>query len=104
MVNIGDVQHRPTVTFDKLRSRKRDKKYMDNPLQTQRNKCHTVDSKKCLSCGCTENMGTRKYCSVACRKNLRHQLNIRTGLLKALNTRYATFYFTEALLIMDVLP
>ena len=77
---------------------------MDNPLQTQRNKCHTVDLKKCLSCGCTENMGTRKYCSVACRKNLRHQLNIRTGLLKALNTRYATFYFTEALLIMDVLP
>lgn len=31
-------------------------------------------------------------------------MNIRTGLLKALNARYATFYFTGALLIMDVLP
>jgi hypothetical protein len=49
-------------------------------------------------------MGTRKYCSVACRKKLRHQLNIRTGLLKALNARYATFYFTDELLVMDVLP
>ena len=77
---------------------------MDNPLQTQCNKFPGVDLKRCLSCGTTENMGTRKYCSVACRKKLRHQLNVRTGLLKALNTRYATFYFTEELLIMDVLP
>jgi hypothetical protein len=77
---------------------------MGNPLQSQRNKRPGVDSKKCLSCGSTENRGIRKYCSVACRKKLRHQLNIRTGLLKALNTRYATFYFTEELLVMDVLP
>ena len=77
---------------------------MDNPLQTQRNKFTGVDPKRCLSCGTTENMGTRKYCSVECRRKLRHQLNVRTGLLKALNARYATFYFTEALLIMDVLP
>ncbi len=77
---------------------------MGKPLQTQHNKRHSVDPKKCLSCGTTENMGNRKYCSVACRKKLRHQLNIRTGLLKALNARYATFYFTDELLIMDVLP
>jgi len=77
---------------------------MGKPLQTQHNKRHGVIPKKCLSCGTTENMGTRKYCSVACRKKLRHQLNIRTGLLKALNARYATFYFTDELLIMDVLP
>lgn len=83
---------------------KRDKKDMGNPVQTKRSKFSGVDPKRCLSCGSTENMGTRKYCSVACRKKLRHQLNVRTGLLKALNTRYATFYFTEELLIMDVLP
>ncbi|MBW2513585.1 MAG: J domain-containing protein [Deltaproteobacteria bacterium] len=77
---------------------------MTNPLQTQQGKFPGADQKKCLSCGTTENMGTRKYCSVACRKKLRYQLNIRTGLLKALNARYATFYFTEALLIMDILP
>ena len=78
--------------------------HMGNPLQTRRNKLPAADLNRCLSCGTTENTGTRKYCSVACRKKLRHQLNIRTGLLKALNARYATFYFTEALLIMDVLP
>lgn len=38
-----------------------------------------------------------------CRQKLRHQLNVRSGLLKALNTRYATFYFTDEMLIMDVL-
>jgi len=58
----------------------------------------------CLSCGQRQDMGSRKYCSVTCRQQLRHQLNIRTGLLKALNTRYATFYFTDKLLVLDVLP
>ena len=77
---------------------------MGKPLQTQPKPLSNVDSKRCLSCGTKENMATRKYCSVGCRKKLRHQLNIRTGLLKALNTKYATFYFTQELLIMDVLP
>jgi hypothetical protein len=59
---------------------------------------------RCLACGTTRNMGTRKYCSLDCRQQLRYTLNIRTGLLKALNTRYATFYFTDRFIIMDVLP
>jgi hypothetical protein len=29
---------------------------------------------------------------------------MRTGLLKALNTRYGSFYFTDVLIVMDVLP
>ena len=41
-------------------------------------------------------MKRRKYCSIECRQRLRYNLNLRTGLLRALNTRYATFYFTEA--------
>ena len=57
----------------------------------------------CLSCGTIENMGKRRYCSLDCRQKLRYKLNMRTGLLKALNTRYATFYFTELMIIMDVL-
>lgn len=68
---------------------------------------HRTGSKKhnrCLSCGTTERMGRRRYCSVECRQQLRHQLNIRTGLLRALNTRYATFYFNDWLLILNVLP
>jgi hypothetical protein len=59
---------------------------------------------RCLSCGTTENMGRRKYCSLECRQKLSHSLNIRTGLLKALNIRYATFYFTDPMIILDVLP
>jgi len=49
-------------------------------------------------------MTGRKYCSLACRQKLRYSLNVRSGLLKALNTRYATFYFTDDFLVMDVLP
>lgn len=58
----------------------------------------------CLSCGKREGLGKRRYCSVACRQQLRYQLNVRSGLLKALNTRYATFYFTDRLLVLDILP
>ncbi len=57
----------------------------------------------CLSCGTTENMKNRRYCSVKCRQHLRQKLTTRNGLLVALNTRYATFYFTDELIIMDVL-
>ena len=58
----------------------------------------------CLSCGKKEGLGKRRYCSVACRQQLRYRLNVRSGLLKALNTRYATFYFTDSLLVLDILP
>ena len=60
--------------------------------------------KRCLSCGTSENMSRRIYCSIECRQRLRYNLNLRTGLLRALNTRFATFYFTETLIILDVLP
>jgi hypothetical protein len=62
------------------------------------------DKNSCLSCGTTENMRRRRYCSIECRQRLRYNLNIRTGLLRALNTRYATFYFTGSIILMDVLP
>ena len=72
----------------------------------EKNKSGSDRSKanRCLSCGTSENMGKRKYCSIDCRQRLRYKLNIRTGLLKALNIRYATFYFTSALIILDMLP
>ena len=59
---------------------------------------------RCLSCGTAENMKNRKYCSVRCRQNLRQKLNIRSGLLQVLNARYATFYFSDTAIVMDVLP
>ena len=65
---------------------------------------HRHANNRCLSCGTDENMGRRKYCSIECRQKLRYSLNMRTGLLKALNTKFATFYFTPSLIFMDVLP
>jgi hypothetical protein len=59
--------------------------------------------RRCLSCGTTANMKRRRYCSIECRRKLRHNLNMRTGLLQALQTRYATFYFTETHIALDIL-
>lgn len=58
----------------------------------------------CLSCGKTENMNNRRYCSIRCRQNLRLKLNMKSGLLQALNTRYATFYFSDTIIILDIVP
>ena len=48
-------------------------------------------------------MEKKRYCSIECRQRLKYQLELRTGLLKALNTRYATFYFTSSEIILDIL-
>ena len=58
----------------------------------------------CLACG--GNLPTRRhrYCSPLCRQQLLASLNRRTGLLRALQTRYATFSFTDYVIVMDLLP
>jgi hypothetical protein len=58
----------------------------------------------CLACGDTLPPRHRRYCSTDCRQHLLISLNRRTGLLRALNTRYATFSFTEFIIMMDLLP
>ena len=58
----------------------------------------------CLACGTTRGMNGRRYCSVECRQKLRHALNVRTGLLRALDIRYGTFSFTDHVILLDVLP
>jgi hypothetical protein len=58
----------------------------------------------CLSCGVNLNLNRHRYCSSACRQQLREYLNRRTGLLVALNTRYATFYFNDFIIVTDILP
>jgi hypothetical protein len=63
-----------------------------------------IEPKRCLSCGTMVNLGRRRYCSIDCRQKLRQRLDMRCGLLQALNTRYATFYFSDFLIIMDILP
>lgn len=63
-----------------------------------------VNSKRiCLACGSALPPRHRKYCDMSCRQQLLASLNRRAGLLRALNTRYATFYFTEFVIIMDLL-
>jgi hypothetical protein len=59
---------------------------------------------RCLSCGEALADRRRRYCSVPCRQRLRRKLTLRTGLLKALNTRYATFYMTDRVIVLDILP
>lgn len=58
----------------------------------------------CLACGVELKFNRQRYCSSFCRQQLREYLNRRTGLLVALNTRYASFYFTNLIIIMDILP
>jgi len=60
--------------------------------------------RKCLSCGSTALKGQQRYCSPACREKLQFKLNLRTGLVQALNARYATFFFSDNHIFMDVLP
>jgi hypothetical protein len=59
---------------------------------------------RCLSCGTTNNIKNRRYCSVKCRQHLRQKLNMKSGLLQALNTRYATFYFSDTTIVLDIVP
>ncbi|HDQ04072.1 MAG TPA: J domain-containing protein [Deltaproteobacteria bacterium] len=58
---------------------------------------------RCLSCGKYENLNNRKYCSIRCRQILRQRLNARNGLLQALNARYATFYFSDTMIFLDII-
>jgi hypothetical protein len=78
---------------------------MEHPMTKNENSCSRKGKEnKCFSCGTTKNMKGRRYCSIKCRQNLRQKLNMRSGLLQALNTRYATFYFSNTAIIMDVIP
>ncbi|MBN2467104.1 MAG: J domain-containing protein [Deltaproteobacteria bacterium] len=62
-----------------------------------------VAARACLSCGSTEDLGRRRYCTPPCRQELIRKLKILTGLLRALHTRYATFSFTESALVLDLI-
>lgn len=73
-------------------------------LKTKKSNTGHQSQHRCLSCGTTEDMKNRRYCSLKCRQNLRMKLNTRSGLLQALNTRYATFYFSDTIITLDVVP
>jgi hypothetical protein len=59
--------------------------------------------RRCLACGAVLPPRNRRYCTMACPEYLLASLNRRTGLLQTLGTRYATFYFTDFAIMMDLL-
>jgi hypothetical protein len=60
-------------------------------------------ARRCLACGEDLPPRHRRYCAMSCQQYLLASLNRRTGLLQALSTRYATFYFTDFVIVMDML-
>ena len=76
-------------------------------MNTARKKHTTVEKigteHQCLSCGSTDNLGRRWYCSKNCRQELVRGLDILVNLLRALGARYAAFSFDDDALILDVL-
>lgn len=60
--------------------------------------------KRCLACGAPLPSRRRRWCATSCPQYLLASLNRRTGLLQTLSIRYATFYFTEFMIVMDLLP
>jgi predicted nucleic acid-binding Zn ribbon protein len=58
----------------------------------------------CLSCGKPLPPRLRRYCNMSCPQYLLASLNRRTGLLQTLSIRYGTFYFSDFLVVMDLLP
>lgn len=60
--------------------------------------------RRCLACGTEHIKPGRRYCSRQCRQKLMWVLSLSKGLLQTLNTRYATFSFTEHYVALDVMP
>lgn len=58
----------------------------------------------CLSCGAGLDKRKRRYCSKECKDLLIFALRWLKNLLLALNTNYATFSFSEYLLVVNILP
>ena len=63
-----------------------------------------VREKKCLACGKPNIDARRRYCSKECREYINWVLSLSKGLLRAVNARYAAFYFTDDRVILDVFP
>ncbi len=58
----------------------------------------------CLCCGIPLEKGRKRYCSKGCREEFVFKLSWFNNLLRAINTKYATFFFTPEILSLNVLP
>ncbi len=57
-----------------------------------------------MACGALLPRRTRRYCSRDCKEQINWVLGLSKGLLRTFNTRYAVFFFTSNLVILDMLP
>ena len=64
----------------------------------------TVKTGRCLACGESGIGPRRRYCSDECRQYMLWVLSLSKGLLRILNTRYASFSFSNNYVILDILP
>jgi hypothetical protein len=60
--------------------------------------------RRCVACGAEDIKPGRRYCSKECRQRLQWTLALSKGLLQTLNTRYATFSFTDDYVALDIMP
>jgi len=75
-------------------------------MEEKRTTSVTADSKRprtCICCGVELSGRKRRYCSKDCRGLLDFALSWLKNLLLPLNTNYATFAFTESVLIINIL-
>ncbi len=59
--------------------------------------------KFCLSCGEPLSKRKRRYCKKECKEEFEFKLKWFNNILRIFKTRYATFYFTQDTLILNVL-
>lgn len=72
-------------------------------IVSSKKKKRQTKQRSCLACGTPLADKRKKYCSHDCREDLAAQLERWSGLLVGLEARYANFWFTDALLVLDVL-
>lgn len=58
----------------------------------------------CDCCGIPLAKGRKKYCSSRCKEDFIFRLKWFNNLLRAVNARYATFFFTGHILGLNILP
>lgn len=64
----------------------------------------SINHKICRSCGRPLENCKRRYCSKDCKDDFLFKLKWFNNLLRAINTKYATFMFTESVLVLNILP
>jgi len=75
-------------------------------MSRRKSRSLTTENRKekyCVSCGAALTGRKRRYCSKECKDLLLFALGWLKNLLLPLNTNYATFSFTESVLIINIL-